>query len=91
MRARGEGDDRGNWLNGITDPVNMSLSKLRETVKTGKPGVLQFMGLQKARYNLVTGQQQCQEKEMQVRKSQHNDLTNRKGEQEKFLVSKNNG
>ena len=33
MRARGEGDDRGNWLNGITNPVNKSLSKFRETVK----------------------------------------------------------
>ena len=32
LRARGEGDDRG-WLNGITNPMNMSLSKLREWVK----------------------------------------------------------
>ena len=54
LRARGEGDDRDNWLNGITDPVNMSLSKLRETMKTGKPGVLQFMASQKVRHDLAT-------------------------------------
>ena len=41
-------------MNGITEPVNMSLSKLRETVKTGKPGVLQFMASQKVRHDLAT-------------------------------------
>ena len=29
------------WLDGITDSVHMSLSKLREIEKTGKPGMLQ--------------------------------------------------
>ena len=29
------------WLDGITDSRNMSLSKLQEIVKEGKPGVLQ--------------------------------------------------
>ena len=32
LRAGGEEDDRG-WLDGITDSMDMNLSKLRETVK----------------------------------------------------------
>ena len=34
------------WLGGITESMDMSLSQLQETVKTGKPGVLPSMGLQ---------------------------------------------
>ena len=34
------------------------LSKLWETVKDRKPGVLQFMASQRVRHNLVTEQQQ---------------------------------
>ena len=33
-------------LDGITDSMDMNLSKLRELVMAGRPGVLQFMGLQ---------------------------------------------
>ena len=46
-------------LDGITNSMNMSLSKLQEIAKDGKPGVLQFMGSQKVRHELVTEEQQC--------------------------------
>ena len=40
------------WLDGITDLIDMTLSKLRELVmETGRPGVLQFMGSQRVGHN----------------------------------------
>ena len=38
------GWQRKSWLDGITDSMDMSLSKLRRWWRTGKPGVLQSMG-----------------------------------------------
>ena len=41
------GQQRVKWLDGITDLLDMSLSKLQEIVKDREAGVLQFMGLQR--------------------------------------------
>ena len=55
---RRRGWQRMRWMDGITDSMDMNLSKSGETVKDGEPGALQSMGLQRVLQDLVAEQQQ---------------------------------
>ena len=50
---RRRGQQRIRWLDRATNSMDRNLSKLREIVKNRKPVVLQFMGLQRVRYDLA--------------------------------------
>ena len=53
--TRRRGQQKMGWLDGITDLMNMSLSKLWSWWRTGKPGVLHSIGSQRVGHNWATG------------------------------------
>ena len=58
LGKRRSGQQSMRWLDGITDSMDMNLSRLREIVKDRKSGVLQCMGSQRIGDELASEQKQ---------------------------------
>ena len=61
-RQEEKGRQRMSWLEGVTDSMDMSLSRLREMVKDRNPSVLQTMVLQRVGHDWATAQQQYKQR-----------------------------